>query len=158
MDTRTMKVLPAISAVLLVIFQPVAFAEDGKVYPGIMCQKSLGSGSYGGGEVRNDSSSGSLTVECPVVRDIVYGNIQDAQVRAYKATSSALWCTLHARSFWGNNGFQQFKSVGAATGYVALNFAGMSDYNNAHYYIWCAIPPSTASTKSRVIGYRLDEQ
>lgn len=137
---------------------PTAMAEDGKVYPGISCQKSLGTGSYGGGEVRNDSNSGSLTVECPIVRDVVYGSIQDAQVRAYKATSSAFWCTLHARSFWGNAGFQQFRSASSGTGYRTMNFSGLSDYNDGHYYIWCAIPPSTSSTKSRVIGYRLDEQ
>ncbi len=136
---------------------PVVLAEDGKVYPGIQCQTSLGIGSYGGGEVRNDSTSGSLTVECPIVRDVVYGAIQDAQVRAYKATSSAYWCTLHARSFWGNSGFQQFRSAASGTGYRTMTFSGLSDYNNGHYYIWCAIPPSTSSSKSRLIGYRMDE-
>jgi len=156
-----MKVNTLITVVMLVIstssFQ--VLAENGKVYPGLMCQKSSGVGSYAGGVVRNDSNSGSLTVECPIVRDSVFGSIQDAQVRVYRANSgSAIWCTLHARNLWGNVGHQQFKSASSYGNYKTLNFSAMADYNNGHYYIWCAIPPSSGTNKSRLIGYRLDEQ
>lgn len=161
-----MKLTNLLSVVMLTLSATSipAFAEDGKVYPGVMCQKSLGVGSYGGGEVRNDSTSGSLTVECPIVRDSVFGNIQDAQVRVHRANaSSAIWCTLHAKSFWGTSGHQQFKSASTGGNYKTLNFNAMLDVNNAPYHIWCAIPPSKSSGSynsrtSRLIGYRLDEQ
>lgn len=147
-----------ISLAGILVLPPVSLAEDGKVYPGLMCQKSLGIGSYAGGAVRNDSTSGSLTVECPVVRDIVFGNVQDAQVRAYKATGSAFWCDLHTRSYYGTGGFMQHRTAGG-TGYRTFSYTGMSDYNNGFYYFWCAIPPSAStSNKSRIISYRLDEQ
>jgi hypothetical protein len=154
-----MTILLAMAAAAATLVSQTALAEDGKVYPGTMCQKSLGVGSYGGGEIANDSTSGSLTVECPVVRDSVYGGINDAYVRVHKATTSAFWCDLHAKSAYGTAGFLQHKSV-TGTGYKTFSYASMSDYNSAHYYIWCAVPPSASSSwsnKSRIIGYRLDE-
>ncbi len=137
-----------------------AFAVDGKVYPGIMCQKSLGNGSYAGGEVRNDSTSGSLTVECPVTRDIVYGNIGSSNVRVYKATSSGFLCNLYAKSYYGTANHVQFRNA-SGIGYRTINFNPMADYNNGHIYYWCALSPAAGtshSQKSRIIAYRLDEQ
>lgn len=151
--------LIALAAVVAAVVVPAAWAEDGKVYPGTMCQKSLGIGSYGGGELANDSTSGSLTAECPVVRDNVSGGINDAYVRVHKATSSAFWCDLHAKSVYGTAGFVQHKSV-TGTGYKTFSYGAMSDYDGAHYYFWCAVPPSASTSwanKSRIIGYRLDE-
>ena len=56
-------------------------AEDGKVYPGGMCQTSLGNGFHSGGAIRNESDIASLMVECPVVRDKVNGGSgRDAEV------------------------------------------------------------------------------
>ena len=132
-------------------------AEDGKVIPGIACQKALGSGSYGGGAVRNDSTTGSLTVECPIVRDSVNGGINDAYVRLYNAKTGTSACTLNARSIYGTVGYSQYKSV-TASGYKTLSFSSMSDYNGGHYYFWCAVAPSqNGNSKSKIISYRMDE-
>jgi hypothetical protein len=141
-----------------ILLQPV-MALDGKVYPGIMCQKSLGVGSYAGGEVRNDSQTGSLTVECPVVRDVVNGNISSSNMRVYKATSPAFWCNLYSKSYYGTAQQVQFRSA-SGVGYRTISFNPMADFNNAHIYYWCALSPAAGSShsqKSRIIGYRLDE-
>lgn len=159
MPIHTVKVLPALAAATGLLASLAVLAEDGKVYPGTMCQKSLGVASYGGGEIANDSTSGSLTIECPVVRDSVYGGINSAYLRVHKATASAFWCDLHAKSAYGTAGFIQHQSV-TGTGYKTFSYASMSDYDSAHYYFWCAVSPSASSSwsnKSRVIGYRLDE-
>lgn len=133
-------------------------ADDGKIYPGTMCQKSLGIGSYGGGTVRNDSNGGSLTVECPLVRDNMAGGIQDAEVRAYREDENdPIMCTINARSYYGTLGHQQYQWASNGGHYKTLSFSTINDYNNGAYYIWCAIPPSSGNDKSKVIGYRLDE-
>ena len=141
----------------ILMLSTTSYAEDGKVIPGIACQKSLGVGSYGGGAVRNNSTSGSLTVECPIVRDSVYGGISDAYVRLYNSKTGTSACTLNARSIYGTVGFSQYKSVSSA-GYKTLSFSSISDYNGGHYYFWCAIAPSkSSSSKSKLISYRMDE-
>ena len=133
------------------------FAADGKVIPGVACQKSLGVGSYGGGAVRNNSTTGSLTVECPIVRDVVYGSISNAYVRLYNSKAATSACTLNARSIYGTVGYSQYKSV-SSSGYKTLSFSSISDYNGGHYYFWCAIAPSqSTSSKSKLISYRMDE-
>ncbi len=142
----------------MLLLSTTSFAEDGKVIPGVACQKSLGAGSYGGGAVRNNSTTGSLTVECPIVRDTLYGGINDAYVRLYNSKTGTSACTLHARSIYGTAGYSQYKSVNGA-GYKTLSFASMSDYNGGHYYFWCAIAPSkSSSSKSKLISYRMDEK
>ncbi|WP_250656471.1 hypothetical protein [Alkalimarinus coralli] len=147
-------------AIALLCFAPAlltpAHAEDGKVIAGIACQKSLGVGSVGGGALRNDSTTGSLTAECPIVRDSIYGGINDAYVRLYNASSSTSACTLNARSIYGTYGYSQYKSA-SGSGYKTLSYTPISDVNGGHYYFWCAIAPSTNGAKSRLISYRMDE-
>lgn len=141
----------------MLVLSTTGHAEDLKVIAGVACQKSLGIGSYGGGAVRNDSTTGSLTVECPIVRDVVYGNISDAYVRLYNSQAGTSACTLNARSIYGTVGYSQYKSVSSA-GYKTLSFSSISDYNGGHYYFWCAIAPSSSnSNKSKLISYRMDE-
>lgn len=154
-----MKLIHKFSIMLCTVLMlaTTAHAEDGKVIPGVACQKALGTGSYGGGAVRNDSTTGSLTVECPIVRDSVSGGINDAYVRLYNAKTATSACTLNARSIYGTVGFSQYKSVNSS-GYKTLSFASMSDYNGGHYYFWCAVAPSqNNSSKSKIISYRMDE-
>ncbi len=144
MKKRHMRILLAMATAAGGLATQTAVAEDGKVYPGTMCQKSPGVGTYGGGEIANDSTTGSLTVECPVVRDAVSGGISNAYVRAYKATTSSFWCDLHAQSTYGTAGFIQHRSA-TGTGYKTFSYAAMSDYDGAHYYFWCAVPPSAST-------------
>ena len=49
-----------------------AFATDTKIYPGASCQRHSGSTNYNhsSGIFRNNSSTQSLTVVCPIVRDV----------------------------------------------------------------------------------------
>jgi hypothetical protein len=158
MTTLRHTIAPALFALAVGTTGPgIATAEDGKVYPGALCEKELGVFSYAAGQIRNNSNSGSLTVSCPIVRDAVSGGVNDAYVRAYSAHSSGVWCQLHTRSTYGTAGFLQGKSAGG-TGYKGLSYASMSDYNGGFYYFWCAVPPSNGATKSRIIAYRMDEK
>jgi hypothetical protein len=137
-----------------------AIAADGKVFSGAMCQPVLGNGSHAGGTILNDSTTGSLTVECPVVRDIVSGDIQEGQIRVYQA-GGITQCVLQVKSYFGGAGIQQFVSTANGTGYRTLQFDAMSGSNNRPFYYWCALPPSASSSfndQSRLIGYRVTEE
>jgi hypothetical protein len=110
--------------------------------------------------VLNDSTTGSLTVNCPVVRDLVSGDIQEGQVRVYQA-GGFTQCILHVKSYFGGAGIQQFVASANGAGYRTLQFDAMSGSNNRPFYYWCALPPSASAAfndKSRVIGYRVTEE
>ena len=130
---RRLKVsLAAVVLALSVLSAQRAIAVDGKVYPGAMCQPVLGIGSHAGGTLANDSTSGSLVVECPVVREIVSGTIQGGQVRVYQTATT--FCTLHVKSYFGNNGPQQLVVSAPGEGFRTLSFDAMSASNNRPFY------------------------
>ena len=132
-------------------------AGDAKQFPGAMCQKELGSVSYAAGTIRNNSNTGSATMTCPVVRDVISGSISSGHVRMYRATSSTTMCSLNASSSYGTTGYMQTKFKSGSPGYYTMNFSSMSDYNSAHYYYWCALSASNGSNKSKIISYRVSE-
>lgn len=160
--TISFHTLAAIILMLCVAFGQTALAADGKVFPGSMCQVALGQGSISAGTIQNDSTTGSLVVDCPVVRELVSGSIQEGQVRVYQAQDDyAIMCTLTVGSYNQTSGIEQVRQANSGEGFRTIQFNAMSGSNNRPFYYTCILPPSASSNhndKSRVIGYRITEE
>ncbi|MGB3620228.1 MAG: hypothetical protein WBA20_02685 [Ketobacter sp.] len=144
-------------------FSQATFAEDGKVYPATMCQGSLVGNppiTYNDGrQLKNNSTSNSAVVVCPVIKDNVFSNagLNEAYMRYYKANSTGFLSTLYSYSAFGTANYVQYKSDFGGAGYKTLSFTPISSYNQGYYQFIAVIPPSPTSTKSSVISYRVDE-
>jgi len=159
--------LAALTVVSVLSIASVApAAEDGKVYPGIMCQRSLGSAEdieYGDLGVYNKSLTASLVVLCPVVRDVVSGVLgaNSAEVRVRQGGSTTIICTLASRGPHGDppvtqNGQQE--PPDAFPGLKTIKFGQIAAVSAGYYYFICILPPAERDReKSGVISYRLDE-
>jgi hypothetical protein len=140
-----------------------SFADDGKMYPGTLCQGSLVGNppitSYEASKLTNTSATNSAVVVCPVVRDSVFSTTgaNEAYLRYYKGTSTGMLATLYSYSAYGTSVYSQFKSDFGAPGYRSFNFSPIASYSQGYYSFVVVIPPGEAGAKSSVISYRLDE-
>ena len=145
------------------IVTPPAIADDGKVYPASMCEGSLVGNppiiSYTGDSVRNNSTTNSAVVVCPVVKDNVFGTTgaNEAYVRYYKGTSTGFLCDLWSFNAHATANFVQFKSDFGGTGNKTFSFSPISSFSQGYYSFICTIPPGPAGQKSELFSYRLDE-
>lgn len=143
-------------------------AEDGKVYPGIMCQRALGLADdvvySGDGGVYNKNRSGSIVVVCPIVRDVVLGTLgaNSAEVRVRQGGSIPVSCTLYSRGPFGIPYYQgqsvETTPAGAnPPSFFTLKFGKIAAYTEGYYHFQCIIPPIEKEQESGVLSYRLDE-
>lgn len=156
-----------LSLVFLGCVSASAFATDTKIYPGASCQRHSGSTNYNhsSGIFRNNSSTQTLTVVCPVIKDESTKSIQDGWIKVLDLNKDANFtCSAKSRyrkndggwtNYWSGNKY----SSGHGTHTQTLGFGGFSQVSGgSHYYIVCTIPKKDpANGASYLISYRVDE-
>ena len=160
---RSLKAMATAACAVACAAVPYAHAEDGKTYPASMCEGALvGSPpvtSYNAVRLTNNSTTNSVVVVCPVVKDNVFAvtGTNEAYVRYYKGTQAGFLADLYSYSVYGTASFVQFRSDFGPLGYRTLSFAPIGSFSQGFYSFLVTIPPGPAGSKSALISYRLDE-
>ncbi len=152
-----------------------ASADDGKIYPASMCQSRTASDenslSYpGNGRVCNTSTTKTVYLNCPVVRDTINGHIEFWRVYAKNGNpSKKITCILRSLKPATDDGWGWYvkRTIGLAPdndpdAWQAPYFNGsMSSAPYGPYEMRCALPPAqqwTTGLKQACVGaYRVDE-
>lgn len=156
----------ALMPLALMLFSPATvFAEDGKVYPATMCQGSLvGSPpiiSYTGNSVRNNSTTNSAVISCPIVKDEVFSVLgaNEAYLRYCKGPAG-FNSSLYSYSPFGTSSYVNSKWDFTGAGCSkTISHDPILSYANGYYTMVVVLPPSAAGsgTKTELFSYRLDE-
>ena len=164
--TKTM--IGLLSVAVTVASMSVAHA-DAKNYPGSMCVETSGTGKQMWfSSIRNNSTTSTLHVDCPVVKDNVYGSgtIKSAWMKVMdQHPTESVSCTLY--SVYGNssgNVSYWYNSVPKTSGgnsqtWQTMNFGTRGANTISHYFFGCSIPRrSTSGTGwSYILSYQVDE-
>lgn len=124
-------------------------ASDRKNFPGTMCKpynSSSNNYAYSSSGIRNTSSSSSLSVYCPVVRDntLNTNGIDWAKVSYSQSPSTnyRLSCTLYSKTSTGRTVDSHYKSLTHyETGYGALYFDLDESARYGNFNVYCRVPP-----------------
>jgi hypothetical protein len=143
---------------------PAARAQDGKVYPGSNCHPLSPANadimSYGFNYVENTSTTYSLLVICPGIKDNVASvtGLSLISVRYDKPSSTGFFCSIYSKSSIGSGGYtsSQWDFDFAGNG-KSMSLAAVSSYNAGSYQMYCILPPKVGSTTAKLHTYRLDE-
>jgi len=150
---------------------PHAFAQDGKAYPGASCQpehpQDRSIAYYWGGRVRNLSSSVSLTLSCPVIKDQNSG-IAGAWIAVEDHHPSfSVSCTLSSwlvdtRSLTARTvtvvDSQTFTTAGTPPEIPIVILGGGFSLSLGDYYeLRCTVPPFSSGRMSGILYYHVYE-
>lgn len=148
----------------LVFGADAAHAGDGKLYPGSLCVRwSGGTVVYNWSMIGNAHATSALKIDCPVVRDIMGGDIDDGVVRAIdRHFSEDVRCNLVSVYVNSNGGFSFWSSgnketEGTSVAPKEIPFGSVGAGSKSHYYYSCRIPPRYSGHTSYLISYRVDE-
>jgi len=149
-------------------FPAVTSATSDRVYGGNGCQPNFGY-NYGtdvylhAGYVRNDSTSSSRGVWCPVVRSELSSSagLNTSEIVVYDGNDNgAVWCGMYSYDSTGSLLRNEFEVTGNPdTGRETLTFTSMNlsdSTNGGHYSVYCDMPRSDISD-SKVYFYRVRE-
>jgi hypothetical protein len=158
------KKLYSLFGLLLIAFNVSVMAQDGKAYPGALCQPQTNTQSI----IRNpqgvmlNAGTDPQTWICPIVRDR-HNSIEGATivVRDNNGDPNAdVSCTLFSRRVDGELVASETQG-NVGTGVVALEYgAGDPDINselNGYYYFRCTIPGTFEGRRSGVVEYLVVE-
>ena len=152
----------------LIAFNVSVMAQDGKAYPGALCQPETNTQSI----VRNTRGMMFNTGPepqnwiCPIVRDSHVSSLEEAFIvvrdrNAVEGDPNAdVSCTLFSRTPTGQLVASEVQgSTGA--GVVSLEYgAGEPDINsqpNGYYYFRCTIPGTSQGLRSGIVEYLVVE-
>ena len=152
----------------LIAFNVSVMAQDGKAYPGALCQPETNTQSI----VRNpqgamlNTGTDPQTWICPIVRDSHRSSLEEAFIvvrdrNAVEGDPNAdVSCTLFSRTPTGQLVASEVQgSTGA--GVVSLEYgAGEPDINsqpNGYYYFRCTIPGTSQGLRSGIVEYLVVE-
>ena len=135
----------------------VAEAGDGKVFAAHICQgeteEDRDNLTYLGSYVHAEQDDTHIT--CPLVRDIIAGELDDIWVRIFHGGSgNDIECTVYSVSTWG--GFVDTVTIshtGSGPASMHFNLADFTEYDNGSYAITC-----TLSAQDRVYSLRSYEE
>lgn len=130
---------------------------DERRFNGAACVQ-VGSGGILGitlddGAVYNDSSSGTLTVDCPVPGLGLAGSFS-ATLWYLDHSTSSISCTYRSEDFMSTGVYQQSgSSVGDDNLYRQMSFK-INHYADGYSHFRCTIPPrDSAGNPSYIVGY-----
>ncbi len=149
-------------------------AADAKTLPGAACQPNSSSPTafyIGSNGVLFNNSTSTLTVICPIVRDVMAAGssgISNAQIYVVDNNNATgdprVTCTLESRSTSaGVNEAQTENSAAGASPNVQVldNYADLSSSGDGFYYFRCDIPGNqtvgTTINRSGIVMYRVSE-
>lgn len=145
-----------------------AASEDPKIYAGAQCVAASGTASVATtysssgsrpGAIYNRSTSSTLAVICPVVRDNTSEDVKSAWVYVVDRSSYAVECELCFQSPTGSTeSCASDSSTGSSATPQALSISGPgTPVSNGHLYFYCEIPPASGSNYSYLISYQVHE-
>lgn len=153
-------------SVLMLAAQP-AVALDAKTLPGAACQPRNQTDAFtkdSFGRFFNPSSTKTLAVVCPVVRDTmtadsIRGITSTFVMVVDQNTSSGVTCALFsAQKQGGAIEAQAATSAGASTTPQQLNFFDLQSVTDGYYYMNCTIPPAGSGGQSGIVSYKVEER
>lgn len=135
-----------------------AHAVDGKLYPGSMCVRWAGTTApaYSYSDIGNPSSSTSLSLDCPAVRDAatISGGAAYVVDLSY---SDNISCNLVSSSRYSLAASPTRTTTGSGTTPQVLSFGGLGADSASHYYFSCRIPPTYLGNTSWISTYKVVE-
>jgi hypothetical protein len=138
---------------LLLFNFSVMASEDGKVFPGSLCQAASSSNTVArdnDGSMRNAGAT-TQTWTCPIERDDVDDG-DDPEFAAVSVTNG-VECTFRARSPSGEGeNITASSTVGTRLQYALGNANIANAHTAGYYYFRCTVPAG-----GKVISYRIDE-
>lgn len=139
-----------------------AAADDSKNYAGLECERLWGGSiSYTGwGAVANASSSSTLFVECPGVKDATSIGSGYARVKDRHATLD-VECSLTV-NYTSGSSFVSFadtdSSDNSPDSWQKLFYSSLGESNTESYYVLtCGIPPMSGTNMSSIAMYNILE-
>jgi hypothetical protein len=136
-----------------------AAAIDSYRAAGATCYKVGGNGSLGvaSGMVFNFSTTSTVDVACPLLRDaasIANGNVQVFDRHATMDVS----CTIVSSSMTGATDSRSVSTSGSQAGVYTLPFTGIPAVNtDSFYWAVCTIPPAHNSQFSHIARFLVNE-
>ncbi|MDD5266435.1 MAG: hypothetical protein PHO08_04810 [Methylococcales bacterium] len=159
-----MKTILALIGLGLLAISGTVFAEDGKTFPGSMCQPVSGEAVrfFINGTVNTDSTFGHF-VNCPVVRDTIAGaGISSASITVRDPSPDEdVECTFKSLRADGIIVASSSRNTsGVNTAPQTLQFGSLSSVSGGNYVIQCRIPKANGLfgfSFSEIISYRVNE-
>ena len=141
----------------------VAFALDGKIYPGSNCVRYAGSSSviYNFSAIGNNSTTQALFLDCPGVKDAT--SIHHGWVRGQdRHDTQNIRCQLFSVYRNAAGGFVGWwspvgQSVGSVVAVQQWNYGAVNGNGSSHYYYSCQIPPKVGANASWIDTYSITE-
>ena len=167
-STRMLAIITVTAAVGTLAFPESTGAASDRVYAGNGCQPNFGYNygtdvSLNPGYVRNNSTTTSRGVWCPVVRSELSSDtgLNTSEIVVYDGNDNgAVWCGIYSYDSTGSLMRNEFEITdNPSTGRETLTFTSMNisdDTNGGHYSVYCDMPPSDI-TSSKVYFYRIRE-
>ncbi|MEQ1531880.1 MAG: hypothetical protein ABL925_21435 [Methylococcales bacterium] len=141
----------------------MAYAADGKDYPGAHCMPDSSDPAFvvtPAGAIMNPSGNSSLTVICPGINDV--GTPVTGVVTLVDANPDApIRCTLESRARGGTVIGQSIRQTPIGEGVRVLNFnTVVPNQVNSYFYYRCTLPPASQNPLrfSQILSYEFDEQ
>ncbi len=163
-----------LTAVMLLIGNGQAVAEDGKTYPASFCtpNRNYSNHSYSvKAGVWTNEKGPALDLECPIIKDSINKGLRNGFVRVIDQSSGWRYdvvCTITSRRthVYPHQGFTtRVASKGASSSVQTLHFASLGhDRKNTTYIMNCRIPGVTykpgrtvKNPPSKILGYYISE-
>lgn len=153
-------------AISISVSSLVVFAEvDGKVYPGTGCHPDiLWEGEqviYSGGHVRN--LAGSKWFECPVIHDLIDGDINLVQVSVIdNHPTRNITCRFYDANalsrYWYYSPYYSGSSRGSSPDIQIINIKPSSYTSGPRYYFLRCLVPEYSDGLSEIVNYYVEEE
>lgn len=161
------RILAILGVSLTTVSLSAMSAEDGKTFPGALCQPETGVQSVlrdSTGSMFNTSTAAQAWT-CPVVRDVMGDEIEGAVItvvdRNVAAGDPNVSCTLYSRTPIGGLVASEFHSTAGGPGTVTLLYApgnpNLAGAQEGYYYFRCSIPGTYLGRRSGIVSYRVVE-
>ena len=144
---RSMTTLAALALTVLASSDGLAAFKQ---FAGAQCVRiSGGSFAYYGGTIQNLSSSSTLNVMCPLIRDSA--GLDGTQIYVYdRHPSQAVSCNVVAEAYSSGGLYSEFNTLASTgTGFQVMeNWTDLSI--GTAFYATCQVPPSSSGNVSHV--------
>lgn len=153
-----------IATLLLAAGNQAMAADDGKAYPGSMCQAAASQqdqtyGSYTSGSLISNRTRSTRTVVCPFVRDVISGTWKNVTVRLRdRHDSQDVSCQARAYDVFGQTVFVSPTRTSVGEGFQTLTFgAGLAQSSWGPFVLSCTLPPMQGNAPTYISSYQIRE-
>ena len=134
-----------------------AMAGDGKVYSPHGCMPAYDFGASDlrslGASLQNTSSTATVVVRCPAVKDIVGGTkIKHMSVTYTSPNAAGFFCGFSSAARNQRAAYYKYISGPQTSSLRTLSLQDLTAYSSGSVYMYCYMPPG-----SSIHNYRIDE-